>query len=359
RTPRSQRRTRHRMQIQPPLRGGINASPMILPEGHWQTLGEWAIARFGESSNDSNSILDYFTRDCFLADHNIPLTPDTPYEPGMRIWVFRPVLDEPATQIMLDVVYEDEKILVVDKPHGMASIPRGSHVANTVTVAARRQFENDALVCAHRLDLETAGLVLLTKAQEYRAAYQNLFSDRAVHKKYYAVAPMPKKDSEFESLLSATAEDGWLEVELPLYRPEGQLNVEVLADGECELETGATLEEKPGVNTRPKIWRSRTKLRLVKEIPADEAVLGEASSESLALYELAPETGYIHQLRVTLNYFQVPICGDPLYPRLFTKAEEAQRVFPLQLLAHELRFVDPYSGQERCFCSRRKLFLEQ
>lgn len=393
---RSARRALKRVLHAPPLRNGINASEIRLPEFdangnpvEFQTLGQWAEAGWGEAA------LAAFAHGDYLADGNVQLSADTPYCAGQRIWVFRPVLDEPEQPVNLSVVAENERYLVVEKPHGMATIPRGSHVANTVTVAARRQFHNDSLVAAHRLDLETAGLVLLTKAPEYRAKYQLVFQNRRIQKTYLAVAP----------LLADFANGGARRFELPLYRPSGEIGVAVLSQNA----TGIAQEFSPET-TRP--WQAITEIRLLREVskteytaniknisrqgdfagndaacennaPAGEqnaafasedagqiesgASVGEklicsedfaALPEKWGIYQLQPHSGYMHQLRVTMNHLGAPIFGDPLYPLRLSKEAEAARDFPLQLLAQVLEFDDPFTGEQLHFVSNQRLALD-
>ena len=303
RTPRSVRRARRRAEVRPPMRAGINASPIGLEPGPWLTIDDWLHHRFGDLGLlllDSGDV---------LADGGREISRGEQYVSGRRIWIFRPVPDEPTEPVTLQVVAETERFVVVDKPHGMATIPRGSHVAHTVTVAARRQFSNDELVCAHRLDAETAGLVLLTKKQEWRKPYQSMFEQRVVGKKYSA------------STRNIPGYATWEPVELRLERGHRMLATDV-AEGEPN---------------------SFTEVRIV------------ARAGGYAQWDLIPHTGKTHQLRVTLEHLGVPILGDPLYPRLFTKAEEASRAFPLQLHARELSFVDPIDGVERVFTSSARL----
>lgn len=314
RIPRSRRRALRRREMQPPLRNGINAARVKLPAGSWQTLAQWATDSFGQEARSA------FARGDFTADCGAVLSGREPYRAGARIWVFRPVKDEPPEPLTLPVVFENERIVVIDKPHGMATIPRGSHVAQTVTVAARRQFGNDDIVCAHRLDLETAGLVLLIKKYECRRAYQQLFDRRQVSKTYLAAAA-PHGD------FPPGVRGRYI---LNLYRPSGQPNVEVWEEG-TPLPAGISVS------------------RSVTDITFKTAAGG------IGLYELHPRTGYLHQLRAVMNHLGVPICGDPLYPRAMTLGEQASRPYRLQLLAQELSFSDPYTGREMNFRSRRGL----
>lgn len=148
-----------------------------------ELLGE-AFAYYGESAVEGL----FSGVDVFRADGVSVVGAHEVIEEGEGVWVFAPVPDEPEQPIELPVVAESDHWIVVDKPHGIATTPRGSHVARSVTVAARRQFSSDVLSPAHRLDADTAGLVLLVKEPEWRGRYQLLFERRRVEKRYRAVA---------------------------------------------------------------------------------------------------------------------------------------------------------------------------
>lgn len=310
RTSRAIRKARGIREARPPMRGGINATPVTLPDEPWETITQWAAHRFGADGELA------VTRGDLFYDFARPVTPTDPYRRGVRVWIFRPVPDEPDEPIMFDVVARTDNYIVIDKPHDLATIPRGSHVARTVTVAARRQFANDDLVPAHRLDAETAGLVLLTTHPEARGPYQKLFERREVSKRYQAVAPV------------VDGFTGWTRVELRLERGRVPLVTDVVAG-------------EPNAVTDMRIARVLN--------TTDEA------GRPLALWEMKPLTGKTHQLRVTLNYLGAPIVGDPLYPRLLTFAEMDERDYPLQLHACELGFTDPLTCEELSFVSRREL----
>ena len=417
----------------PPLRNGINAAPMRLPfpgdggrkeilhEGGgahsgggvvysgdgdgmsggraWQTLGEWFVDRFGDEG------LELLRRGDVLAGHGKIVDADYPYTPGERIWVFRPVLDEPSEPIVLPIVAENERYVVIDKPHGMATVPKGSHVAHSVLVAARRQFGNDLLVAAHRLDLETAGLVLLVKDPQWRGKYQLLFERRKIRKTYYAVAPMidcamfpPRPANALADGFFESGQDSWpyahsdysehYEIsegegrsthlqwhsDLVLQKIDGHLPVHVLkhpgADSACTdvqsfAESGVfTSCEQTPFNLEQPYYGERTHalVRTGAHAVTDIVCIRQIESEDStarphALYALYPHTGFTHQLRVAMNELGAPICGDPLYPRIMSRDEAARRPYPLQLLAAELEFVDPVSGEPTRISSQQRLAL--
>lgn len=323
RRPRSQRRSARRREVRPALRRGVNASPVVLPEARFVTLGQWALDRFGQAG------LALFDGDIFY-DFSRPASPGDPYVPGLRLHIFRPVPDEPVEPIVLDVVHRAERFLVVDKPHGIATIPRGSYVARSVTIAARRQFVNDDVAAAHRLDAETAGLVLLTDDPRWRGPYQEMFARREVAKTYHAIAPaidLAARAGEHDGVVSGPDRQGWTRVDLRLERARGEIAVQVAA-GEAN---------------------ARTYIRMVRPL--------SAGNQTLALYEMRPITGRLHQLRATMNYLGAPIVGDPLYPQVLSLAQSATRSFPTQLLASELAFDDPVDGEHVCIRTRRTLAL--
>lgn len=416
---RSVRRSEKRRRIQPPLRNGINAAPFRLPfsrDGEaevgvpWVTMGQWFEERFGSQG------LELLDRADVLAGHNIPLRRDDPYQPGERIWVFRPVLDEPEEPIILPIVAENERYIVVDKPHGMASVPKGSHVAQTVLVAARRQFANDLIVAAHRLDLETAGLLLLVKDPQWRGAYQKMFQDRHVRKTYRAIAPIlgcnlrnlhstPKENTHqhlpHKDIFGALGEKSGNDVgsdsssdylirdlctgvhdgsrkdsqgdlcpsrwhsELFLRKREGQLRVEIIRERETSTDvTQEKISADAGSSSsfcyygEHRQAPERNGSLAVTDIEFVRAVAGEKVHAQLALYRLYPHTGFTHQLRVAMKELGAPIYADPLYPEILSKEEAAERTYPLQLLAESLDFIDPVSGEPTHVESARRLALE-
>ncbi|MDP9801439.1 tRNA pseudouridine32 synthase/23S rRNA pseudouridine746 synthase [Arcanobacterium wilhelmae] len=304
-TRRTERRRRRERGLRPPLRAGLGATSVVLPDAGPVLLAHWLEERFGPGSGEALARGDVF------ADFGEQLAPDAPYVPGQRVWLFRPVPDEPAEPIILPVVAETENWVAVDKPHGIATIPRGGYVARSAVVAARRQFSNDDLVPAHRLDAGTAGVLLLVKRPEVRGAYQRMFQGRHVEKEYEAIAPLVGELGQ------------WRRVELRLEKEHGELAARVV-DGEPNAIT-------------------------------DLAPV-EALGDGLARWMLRPHTGKTHQLRATLAAIGAPIAFDPLFPQVLS-ADAAQLAHPLQLLARTLEFHDPISGDQVKLVSNARLAL--
>lgn len=193
---------------------------------------------------------------------------------------------------------------MVDKPHFLATTPRGGHVAQTALVRLRRDLDLPELSPAHRLDRLTAGVLLFTVRREVRGRYQRLFAEGGTRKTYLARA------------------GGTATVRLP-----------------------ATL--------RSRIIKHRGQLQAFTE-PGE--VNAETVVEELGegIYRLSPRTGRTHQLRVHMASIGLPIIGDSLYPTVIDVAPD-DFDDPLQLLAHRLEFTDPITGEDREFVSARLL----
>nr|MDT0522289.1 pseudouridine synthase [Streptomyces sp. DSM 41633] len=219
-----------------------------------------------------------------------------------HVYFYRVLPDEVAVPFVIPVLHRDENILVVDKPHFLATLPRGGHVAQTALVRLRRDLDLPDLSPAHRLDRLTAGVLLFTVRREVRGRYQRLFAEGGTRKTYLARA------------------EGTATVPLP-----------------------ATL--------RSRIIKHRGQLQAFTEpgeVNAETVVeeLGEGT------YRLSPRTGQTHQLRVHMASIGLPIIGDSLYPNVIDVASD-DFGNPLQLLAQRLAFTDPITGEDREFVSAR------
>ena len=293
-----------------PLRDGVAPSRVHLPHGPWPTLIDFLIQRFPFTA--PHVIRERLERGEIVDQAGLAQKADAAYQPNQWLWYYREVPDESIVPFEIDILYRDERILVIDKPHFLASIPGGRYLRETALTRLRQQLGLPQLSPAHRLDRETAGVMLLTLDPACRGAYQSLFQSREVQKTYEAVAPW-RDGLEFprvhESCLAPKA-------------------------------THFTMQEVPGEPN------SRTLIELLRRMG------------NLALYQLSPVTGRKHQLRVHLSSLGIPICNDLFYPELQPSASFDDYDRPLQLLARRISFVDPYTGQERVFESRRNLRLE-
>lgn len=169
-----------------PQRDGVDPVRVRLPpEGSWTTVREYLVSRL---SGAGDGVVDQMMDDGLFVGVDGKTVAGLAYEPGMFVWFHRDLPVEVPVPFPVDVVYRDEHIVVADKPHFLATTPRGSHVVETALARLRRELGIPALGAAHRLDRLTAGLVLFTVLPEERGAYQGLFREKRVRKEYEAVA---------------------------------------------------------------------------------------------------------------------------------------------------------------------------
>jgi tRNA pseudouridine32 synthase/23S rRNA pseudouridine746 synthase len=218
------------------------------------------------------------------------------------VYHYRDLPDEVVVPFDVPVLYRDDNIVVVDKPHFLATMPRGSHIAQTALVRLRRELDLPELSPAHRLDRLTAGVLLFTVRPEVRGAYQTMFARGEVTKTYLAVS---------------SAEPG-------LVGPQVVSNRIIKQRGvlQARIEAG-----EPNAET------------LVEPLGGGR-------------YRLTPRTGRTHQLRLHMATLGVPIDNDPLYPTVLP-VQPVDFTAPLRLIAQRLEFDDPLTGEHRCFVSSR------
>ena len=344
------RRTHHRL-LTPPLaqKNGIDPIQLILPRVEElpaeltpnntapATIADYLVARF--YPNDPQIIHARFNTGEVRLDDGTILTGDSPYMPGERIWYFRELADEPQLPSDMPVLYEDEHVLAIDKPHFLPTTPRGSYIAQTALTKLRVREQNPLLIPIHRLDRPTAGVLLFAKTVEARRPFQMMFQHRQVSKTYRAVAPVPADAAAAEQALSAEG----LQVRSHIQKIRDQLQVQQLSEQEC-----AAQGVEPNTLTTVKILRTFT--------PSAQAVEGWRAepNREWALYDLAPHTGKTHQLRAHLNMLSSPILGDVLYPQVLPDAPDRPE-YPLQLLAYSLHFEHPITGERVDLYSGRSL----
>lgn len=221
---------------------------------------------------------------------------------GAYVYCYRDMPDEVPVPFDIPILYRDDDIVVVDKPHFLATMPRGGHVAQTALVRLRRELGLPELSPAHRLDRLTAGVLLFTARREIRGRYQTLFARGEMDKTYLAVAEgNPAIELPTVVRNRIVKRRGVLQAGIEAGEPNAETLIEALGDGH---------------------------------------------------YRLTPRTGRTHQLRLHMASLGLPITGDTLYPEVIQVAREDFSA-PLQLLAHSLEFDDPMTGRRRRFVSRR------
>lgn len=290
----------------PPSRDGVGPSCVGLPPGPWHTMLDFFAERFPSIS--STLWQQRMEQGLVIDERGAKVTPDSPYLAHQRAFYYRAVVAEPRIPFDETVIYQDEHLVVADKPHFLPVVPSGNYLNETLLLRLRQKLGLAALVPIHRIDRDTAGLVLFSVQPASRAAYSALFAERQVKKTYEAIAP-------------------WRgELNFPMTRKSrmveaGHFMLQHEVSGEANAVTHVDVLEVHG---------------------------------DLARYALSPVTGKRHQLRVHMAALGLPIVGDGLYPTL-TPEGQVDYDRPLQLLARSIEFVDPVSGQRRHFESARRL----
>lgn len=175
------------MRKRPPNIDGLGASTLQLPPGAWPTVLDCLCERFPAVAR--LQWLERMARGRVVDGDGRWLTPETPYRVGLEVHYYREVSDEPPIPFHEVVLHADADLLVADKPHFLPVTPAGSHVHETLLSRLIRRTGNHSLVPLHRIDRDTAGLVLFSGNPQSRACYQALFRERRIEKGYEAIAP--------------------------------------------------------------------------------------------------------------------------------------------------------------------------
>jgi tRNA pseudouridine32 synthase/23S rRNA pseudouridine746 synthase len=275
-----------------------------LPGGHWPRVIDFFAERF--PTVEPEVWLQRMADGLVLDEQARTVPPDAAYRPHTRLYYYRHLQAEPRIPFEATVLYQDAHLVVVDKPHFLPTVPAGRFVQETLLVRLKNTLGLDTLAPLHRLDRETAGVTVLTVQPAERAAYHALFKQRAMQKRYEAIAPWrPGMPAVHRSRMVAGT---------PFFRYAE-------APGDANSETHIALLERQGD------W---------------------------ARWQLAPVTGRTHQLRVHMAALGTPIRNDRFYPTVVDIADDDYHA-PLQLLARSIAFTDPVTGQARFFESPRRL----
>lgn len=291
-------------------------------------MRDWLWYRVGKHVDVDEFIAD----ERFVYETAAPVRASDPYKPNVFVWFYRDLEPEAPVPGTVNVLYRDDRIVVVDKPAFLSSIPRGQHVVESVVVRMRAELGLPELTPMHRLDRVTSGVLLMATERRYRGAYQSLFQYGDVTKTYRAVARV--RD---DLALPVTVRNH-------LAKQHGVMNAEVVEGAEPNSESLVELERRLTPEEESLLGAGTTPL-----LPTE---VGGNPGADRGIYRLSPQTGKTHQLRLHLSGLGVPIEGDPLYPTALDVAVDDFST-PLQLLASELSFVDPVDGSERHFVSER------
>ena len=290
-----------------PTRCGVGPSCVGLPAGNWPTITDFLVERFPAIGRDV--WLDRMARQLVADEFGELVTPLRSYPGHMRIYYYRSLDDEAHIPFEETVLFQDAHLVVADKPHFLPVTPSGHYLQETLLVRLKNRLGIDTLTPIHRIDRETAGLVLFSTQVADRNAYQGLFRTHTITKHYEAIAPWR------DDLKLPLTRKSRIVGDQPFFRQRevpGEPNSETLVD--------------------------------VLEVRGD-----------MARYALSPITGKKHQLRVHMNALRLPILNDRMYPPVDVTPDD-DFTSPLQLLAKSIEFVDPVTGQQRRFVSQRVLW---
>jgi 23S rRNA pseudouridine1911/1915/1917 synthase len=228
------------------------------------------------------------------------LKPGEKIRPGASFTADISPIDVIPDSIDMPIIYEDENVIVVDKPTGVISHARGRFWQEaSVASFIRHRIKNpdgERAGIVHRLDRATSGVMICSKNQDTMRYLQKQFQDRKVVKTYIAAVSLPPKD--VEAIIDA-----------PIGRdPKEPKRFHVDSNGK----------------------HATTHYKVI------------SSGKKATLLELEPKTGRTHQLRIHLNYIGRPIIGDELY-----SGAEADRLY---LHANKLAIKLP-TGEDKVFIS--------
>lgn len=298
------------------MREGVAPSRVYLPRGHWPSLMHFLVHRFPHVA--PADLRRRLLAGDIVDGQGFPQAPDSPYDGGQWLWYYREVPDEAVVPFDLRVLVHDDLLVAVDKPHFLASVPGGAYLRETALTRLRASLGLSHLTPLHRLDRDTAGVLVFCARPQARGAYQSLFQQRGVQKVYEAVVNvMTDRVFPLTCTLRLEPVPGRFTVQVVAGEPNSHTHIECLARWRDPV-TGQ--------------WRAHLRLQ--------------------------PSSGRKHQLRAHLAWLGLPIVNDPFYPQLLPARAADDYSAPLQLLARRLAFTDPVTGQERAFESRRTLALQ-
>ena len=289
---------------------GVTASKLFLPtlRPAPQRLYDYLCQQFDHIS--AQEWQQRFQDQLIYAADGTILNVDSAYLANQHIYYYRFLAHEIHVPFQHQILHETDDLYIVDKPHFLTMSPTGQYVQETLLVRLKNQTGNANLTPIHRLDRETAGLVLFSKRPETRGIYQQMFAKREVHKTYHAIAAY-QPSLQLPQILRLRMDKGQ-----PFYTMQ-------IMEGEPNSETHIEILEH---------------------------------NADWAKYLLKPETGKQHQLRVHLNYLGIAIKNDPFYPNVQHKTDD-DFSNPLQLLAKRIQFKDPVTGGAMDFSSNFELTL--
>jgi len=198
-----------------------------------------------------------------------PARPSSPVRAGETILLRRPAPVEPEVPRRFDILFEDESVLVIDKPAGLPMHTTAKFWRNTLVALLRERYPDEQMEIAHRIDRETSGVLLIARNRQNASFLTRAFARRAVEKTYLALVKGHPLD------------EGKIDLPLRLLDTKSRIMMGPAKDG-----SGLT---------------AVTQFRVLRRLPEH------------ALCEARPLTGRQHQIRVHFASIGHPIVGDKLY----------------------------------------------
>jgi tRNA pseudouridine32 synthase / 23S rRNA pseudouridine746 synthase len=290
------------------IKEGVSQSRLVLPAGEWPLLIDYLVERFNTLPREE--LLRRMQCGEIIGDKGELLLLNELFTPYRRIFYYRQVPSEKRIPFVESIVFEDEQILVADKPPFLTVLPAGKHLQETLLVRLRKSTGIDSLVPMHRIDRETSGLVMFTKVAATRGLYQSLFDAKAIEKIYEAIAPTSTRHT------------------FPMRY-------------QSRIEVSAAFMQMQEIDGAP---NTCTVIECIE------------TQGALSKYRINLETGKKHQIRIHFSSLGMPIVNDQIYPVL-QPADSDDYAKPLKLLAKSISFTDPITRRRRYFESQRALII--
>jgi tRNA pseudouridine32 synthase / 23S rRNA pseudouridine746 synthase len=289
-----------------PVRDGVTASTVTLPVGSWNTLLDFLCDKFNDIPRET--WLDRMHDGLVIDFNGKAFHADSLFQAHSVVHYYRALAHEMPIPFEEHILFQDDYLIAVDKPHFLPVMPAGKYLQETLLVRLKRKTGINTLTPMHRLDRETAGVMIFIIKPETRGAYQSLFLTKQVQKQYQAIAPINQQ------------------LRLPIIH-------------KSRLQVSEHFMRMQEVSGAP---NSETHIELIEQ------------HNGLGRYALTPITGKKHQLRVHMAALGIPIVNDQIYPEYIASEIESFEN-PLQLLAERIEFIDPLLGCPRLFHSSRTL----
>ena len=319
--------------FKPPVINGVGPSTVGVPANTTLSAIDFLTSKFSAIAREE--WLSRFETGQILNVAGRVMAPQDSLHNQSHLHYYRSIRNEPELPFKATVIFQDEFLVVVDKPHFMPVTPGGRYLQQSLLVQLKQQLNLPELSPVHRIDRETAGLVVFSVRAQDRNAYQELFRLRQVDKIYEAIAGAPETSALNPKF--PLVHRSLMDEDMQFFRMR-----EVITDGSHSHNE----------------FNSETWIDCVERIATQEIAIQTDGIKELALarYQLKPVTGQRHQLRVHMNSLGLPLLGDQFYPLVQIGADENDNFeHPLQLLAKSIFFKDPISDFQRSFASSLSL----